>query len=426
MGKTQLKQITQDHLSGLKYFKKLRGLLQHLHSHATARDRAHNRTLHYDQYLCLILLHLFNPISQGLRSISQCSALPKVQKKLGVKYVSLGSLSEAARVFDPQLLQGVIQTLGKQLTPLSHDPRLSQIKQVLTLVDGTVLKALPRIAEAMWLTNGSGNAQHAWRLHTHFELLKAIPATMCLTDAKNSGDSSERTVLALSLQPDRCYVIDRGFVKFELFNQIVDAGSSYVCRLREDTLLQDVQQRSLSKEAIEAGVVQDLSVKLGATGKGAKPSAQTQHPVRVIALSITPHVRRGGRKGDCAGPANRGRLLIATSLGPEVPAEVIALIYRHRWAIEIFFRFFKQTLGCRHLISDSPQGVRIQSYCAMIACMLINLYGNRRCDRRTWEMCCYFMSDLASEADLVAFLDKPDRTGVKLAAKAALWQKLGY
>ena len=62
----------------------------------------------------------------------------------------------------------------------------------------------------------------------------------------------------------------------------------------------------------------------------------------------------------------------------DVPAEIISLIYRYRWAIEIFFRFFKHILGCRHLLSHSQNGIEIQTYCAIIACMLISLWTGRK------------------------------------------------
>jgi len=55
----------------------------------------------------------------------------------------------------------------------------------------------------------------------------------------------------------------------------------------------------------------------------------------------------------------------------DVPAELIGLIYRYRWTIETFFRLFKQTLGCAHLLWDDPRGIRLQAYCALIACLLI-------------------------------------------------------
>ncbi len=243
MARTRRAEIREGDLSGFKHFKKLRGLLAALHDHATERDKARNRTLHYDQYVLLVLLHLFNPVSSGLRSICRASALPKVQAALGVGRTSLGSFSEAARVFDPRLLEGVIGELAAELRPMLHDPRLDQVGQVLTLVDGTILKALPRIVEAMWLTNASGNRHHAWRLHTHFELLESAPARMELSDARNSEGSSERGVLERSLEEDRAYVMDRGYVKWSLFNAIVAGGSSYFCRVREDTLEEVIEER---------------------------------------------------------------------------------------------------------------------------------------------------------------------------------------
>jgi hypothetical protein len=81
-----------------------------------------------------------------------------------------------------------------------------------------------------------------------------------------------------------------------------------------------------------------------------------------VQVRTTPHKKTGGRKGGTAGPPSDGIIRIATNL-LDVPAEVIADIYRHRWTIELFFRFFKHVLGCRHLISQDPVGIQIQAYC---------------------------------------------------------------
>lgn len=102
------------------------------------------------------------------------------------------------------------------------------------------------------------------------------------------------------------------------------------------------------------------------------------------------------------------------------------MVYKHRWAVELFFRFFKQTLGCRHLLSDDPGGVTIQCYGAVIACLLLTLWTGRKADKATWRMAHWFVTGLADEADLLAHANRPDNTGVKLRAKEALWKKLGY
>src|SRR5437899_2081718 len=104
--------IKESDLGGFKYFKILQPMLDRLHDDATQRDRAGNRNLHFDQYASLLLLYFFNPILSSLRGIQQASELAKVQKLLGCKRVALGSLSEASRVFDPQLLHDIIGELA--------------------------------------------------------------------------------------------------------------------------------------------------------------------------------------------------------------------------------------------------------------------------------------------------------------------------
>jgi hypothetical protein len=101
MAQKPRRQIREADLGGFRYFKILNPILERLHQDATARDRAGNRQLHFDHYTALLLLYFFNPIVTSLRGIQQASMLDKVQKLLGVARTSLGSLSEAARVFDP-------------------------------------------------------------------------------------------------------------------------------------------------------------------------------------------------------------------------------------------------------------------------------------------------------------------------------------
>ena len=104
--------LKEKDLKGLKYFHLLGSLLDGLHDHATQRYRAGNRRLFYDQYACLLLLYFFNPVVKSLRGIQQASALDKVQRLFGCGRVSRGSLSEASRVFDPDLLHALIGDLA--------------------------------------------------------------------------------------------------------------------------------------------------------------------------------------------------------------------------------------------------------------------------------------------------------------------------
>jgi hypothetical protein len=392
-------------LQGLKYLDQLDTLLRRLHDVGCARDAAHNRKLHYDQYCMLVLLFLFNPAVKTLRSLQQTSELKNVQKRLGCPRMSLGSFSESATVFDPVRLQAVIGELGQRLQPHSRDPRLKDLRHTVTLVDATLLTALPRMAEAAFLKADKGSGLVKWRLHTHFEVDRHVPLRIDVTRAAG-GDADERAVLERTIAADRLYVMDRGYAKFHLFNKIVAAQSSYVCRIRDNSAWEVIEDRPLSPAALAERVTGDALITLGATSK---KQARPDHPLRLITIQCQPH-RKAGRsqrysRAGSTGPACDGVLRLVTNL-LDVPAEIIALLYHYRWTIEIFFRFFKQILGCRHLLSHSQNGIEIQTYCAIIACMLISLWTDKKPTLRTCEMVCWYLMGVADLEEMLGHIDK--------------------
>lgn len=397
-------------LRGWKYLRLLHPLLERLHDVGTERDHAGNRTLHFDNYCALVLLMLFNPIMRSLRSIQRASKLKNVQKKLGCPRTSLGSLSESVSVFDPERLKEIIGELSGQLQPHGRDPRLKNVRGNITLVDGTLLAALPRMAEASLLKAQTGSGLVKWHLHTHFEVDRHVPARIDVTRS-GGGACDERAVLERTVAADHLYVMDRGYAKFTLFNQIVAAGSSYVCRIRDNSVYEVVEERPLTQAALDERVMQDVVVTLGA---GSRNWDRPNHVIRLVTIQCKPH-RKAGRsqrysRAGSTGPACDGVLRLATNL-LDVPADIIALLYHYRWTIEIFFRFFKQMLGCRHLLSHSQQGIEIQTYCAIIACLLINLWTGKKPTLATWEMICWYFIGLADLDELlehIASLKKKD------------------
>lgn len=417
MARTKRDKVESRDITGLKYFDKLAPLLERLRDDGCERDRAGNRELHYDQYCLLILLYLFNPVVTSLRGIQQASELEKVQQKLGCPRSSLGSLSEAASVFDAQRLKEIIAELGAELQPLGRDPRLKDITHTLTLVDGTMLAALPKLMQASWLKKQTGSGLIKWRLHTHFEVERYVPTRIDVTP-NGGGEHDERAVLDRTLEPDRLYVTDRGYAKFVLFNRIVAVGSSYVCRVRDNSVYVVVEERELTAADRASGVLSDQIVRF----PQGKADARPDHPVRLVCVTCSPHTSRGKYRGGSSGVDSDGVLRIATNL-LDVPAEIISLIYSRRWAIEIFFRFFKHLLGCRHLLSHSQNGIEIQTYCAIIACLLISLWTGRKPTLRTYEMICFFFCGLATEAELLAHLAKLKRKDEAAAQKAAAKKK---
>jgi hypothetical protein len=398
-GKKRRKPLTAGDVKGLKYFDQLAPLLQRLHNVGCERDKAGNRDLHYDQLCLFLLLGLFNPVVDGLRGLQQASELEKVQERLKVRRTSLGSFSEASRVFDAELLKPILEQLGRELQPLGRDPRLAGIPQTLTLVDGTLLSALPLLVQATLLKERTGSGLVKWRLHTHFEVDRFVPTRIDVTP-NGGGEHDERDILERTLEADHLYVIDRGYAKFALFNRIVAKDSSYVCRLRDNSAYEVIEERPLTDADRAAGVLSDQIVRFP-NGKG---DARPDHPIRLVCVKCSPHTGRGKSRG----VDSDGVLRIATNL-LDVPAEIIGLIYKYRWTIELFFRFFKQILGCRHLFFHSQNGIELQAYCAIIACMLLCLWTGRKPTKRTYEMVCYYFMDLASEAELLAHIEKLKR-----------------
>ena len=383
--------IKEHDLQGFKYFKAVSGMLDRLHNAGCQRDRAGNRILHMDQYMSLLLLYMFNPICTSLRAVQQASELKKVQRKLGCPRSSLGSLSEATTVFDSALMQEIVTDLADQLEPISSHAKFDDLAGILTVVDGTLINALPKMTWALWKKE-----QMAIKAHTQFDIQRHVPVKITITD----GNGDERQVLADNLESGRIYVKDRGYASLALFQQILDNDSSFVCRVRDNAVYECLEDFKLTPDAVAAGIVFDKRVRLGSTDKTIK---QLSVPVRLIAIKCTPHKKR--YKISRGGPEQGEMLLIATDIF-DLEADVIALIFKHRWAVEIFFRFFKHVLGCRHLLSYNRNGIELQTYAAIIACMLISLWTGRKPTLRTYEMLCWYFTGMADEEELLAHIGR--------------------
>lgn len=400
MGAPKRKNIAEKDVQGLKFFDQIMSLLDSLHDVGTQRDRAGNRTLHMDQHCALMLLFLFNPIVSSLRAIQQASELKNIQKKLGCSRASLGSLSESVAVFDPERIKPIIEQLSEKLSPVNRNDKFKNIKGDITLVDGSLTKVLPWLSQTMLQKSTDKNEI---RMHTFFQAEKYVPEKIIVTGGTGRGEDDERAITEKHLQKDHVYVMDRGYAKFALFNAIDATESSYACRIRDNSRYGVIRDRPLCDEDIEAGVTQDAIVNIGT---GMPEKQRPDHPIRIVTIRTTPHDKRPHRKaGQTGGPLSDGEIRIATNL-LNVPAHVIGELYRCRWQIETFFRFLKHILGCRHLVSTQRNGIEIQLYMAIIACMLISLWTGRKPTKRTYEMVCYFFMGMADEEELLAHIAK--------------------
>ena len=306
--------VAQD-LQGFKYLNRVLPLLRRLHPCGTASDRAGNRKFFADHYAALLLLYFFNPVLTSRNALLQASQLAKVQAFCGGRPVSAGSFSEAQHLFDPALLEGLVTELAGRV-PDAQVPEDWEGLKKLTAVDGSLLPALPRMVWALWLDD----EHKAAKMHVHFEVLRGIPVKATVT----TGNDSEKQQLRQTLEAGRLYVIDRGYAEYQLFQDILDGGSQFLGRLRDNAVWAVVEDRPASAAAGTAGVRSDRVVWLGCAQSG----KALRQPVRVLEVATG--------KVD-----SRGRpevLLLATSC-LEMAAELVALAYKFRWEEELFFRW---------------------------------------------------------------------------------------
>ena len=383
-------------------------LLDRLHEVGTQRDAAGNRQLFFDDYVKLVLLYLITPMIESISGLQRAVELPRLAKQLGVKDFSKASFSEAPAVFQPEELIRVIQELSGGLHRLPRDPRLADIKQAITLVDGTLLKALPKLIQTLYntkrrcLTQARCTGQeapeagtyHAWRVHTLLDLDTLVPQPVRVTGGSPRGQNNERRVLESLLEPGRLYVADRGYFEKPLMNRIVQAHSLYVFRPIDTLKYEVIEERTPSDQASEEGVIRDAVVRLEGL----------DHPTRLVVVKAQVHAKRT-RKGYV--PSSGQMMFLCPDL--TLAAELISILYRYRWTIETFFKFMKQLLGCRHLLSQRKTGVEIQVYCAVIVCMLLNLSTGLKPARAVMERIMWYLLGFADVQDVQRQIDRTRR-----------------
>ena len=93
-------------------------------------------------------------------------------------------------------------------------------------------------------------------------------------------------------------------------------------------------------------------------------------------------------------------VLVSNKARGELSAELLALIYRYRWRVELFFKWLKCILGCRHWLAESERGVALQIYCALIAALLLLRYSGKRPGKRAMEMIRFYLLGYATLEEL--------------------------
>jgi hypothetical protein len=335
----------------------------------------------YDDYLSLYLFGLFNPAIKTMRSLCAASDLARVQREVCGGRVSLGSFSEAQHLGDPAWLGQIFGELAGQVqSPPSKDPR--QAWQQWFARDSSLFAALPRMSWALYGGGRAGAKNNAVRLHLNFHLLADKPARAQVS----AGRVCERKAWKEAWEKGAAYVGDRYFSEnYGLLGQLEEEGCRYVLRLRDEAVVNVAEELPLSQADRAAHVQRQAWARLGSTARNRSVR------VRVIWIAT----------------ATGETLRLVTNVPPDqLSAAQVGLLYRRRWQIECFFRWIKCLLGCRHWLAESPNGVTLQLYLALIAAVLFQLHTGRRPNKRMMELLQLHQLGWASSQELVAGLQR--------------------
>lgn len=350
----------------------IQGLVQEPSLHPSFADP--RRLFQVSSYLSLFLFGLFNPCVRTLRGLAEASRLRRVQEEVCGRPVSLGSFSEAQHLLDPALLEKVFEQLSQELPRQPQDGRLGQWQWLAR--DGSLFRALPRMSWALYGAGAMGAPNRAVRLHLSLDVLEDKPEVA----AMRPGQVCERAVWRSHWRRNQAYVGDRYFgIDYKAFAQLQAHNCVYVIRLLEQAVVTVEEELPLLEEDRQAGVQRQAWVRLGG-----------QPRYRSVRLRLVWVRSQAGTL-----------LLLATNLSPEqLPAHLIWLLYKQRWKVELFFRWLKCILGCKHWLAESPKGVAIQMYLALIAALLLQLTFGRRPNRRMMELIQLHQLGIATDAEL--------------------------
>lgn len=364
-----------------------------------------NRKLYLDDVFVVYLLAFHNPAVRSLRTIEDFSQTRQVQKHLSLRKVCKSTLSDFNQLADPERLGPVLQALRSELSRKSarqatHDDGLQALLSRTVAVDGTFLHAVADVAWAVANSNNHGATRHRARLDARVNVGTWLPEAIVVP----APQQSEADSAIEHLQPGRLYLYDRGYMSFPLLrahyeqtgcNPVVK--SHFVVRFKtaggNSPRLQNAAERPLTDEDRAAGIQSDRVGNF--VSQAARRDQIEAIPLREV---IVVYQERGKTK----------TVRLITNL-LDVPAAVVALLYRYRWQVELFFRWFKSFGHFGHLISHCRQGVLTHLYVTIIAVLLMYLHTGYRPSKYMFSLVSQVAAGAATMEEILPILRERER-----------------
>jgi transposase len=260
---------------------------------------------------------------------------------LGADRVRRSTLADANALRPSAVFVELLATMMRQ----AHRGLRRKLAEAVYLIDST---GLPLNGLSAGWARFSANACGA-KLHVVYDPDADRPIYASVS-AANVNDIT--AAHAMPIEGGATYVFDLGYYDYAWWAALDRAGCRIVTRFKSNTPLALVEELPLAK----SGAI--LSDRIGflpaRQGRGRRNPMQDA--VREVRIKT-----------------ETGKILRLLSNDLDATAHEIADLYKRRWAIELFFRWVKQTLRIRHFLGTGENAVRIQIAVALIAFLLLRL-----------------------------------------------------
>ncbi len=319
-----------------------------------------NRVLHYDQLLAAHLMGFFDAAVRSLRTLDARSVTGETMKDaLDDLRLCRSTISDAMAELPAAALLPLMRELLNRLPDNCSHPDLQDLltlKKRIVAIDGSYFRVPADVLCAIAHRRSNGVVGRQVRLDLHLDVLRFVPLA-AQVDGGERG--SESAAFIRTLEPGVLYLADRNFIDFEFLRAVLGVGSDFVVRLKSGPNVIVSATNILTSKDADAGVRRDESVTV--PGSRWAPGLG-ERLLRVVTVFD---------------PVRREEVRLLTNV-LDLPAAVIGQLYRHRWAIELFFRWLKCVAKIKHLFSESGNGITMQFYVVIIATLLMHLHTGAR------------------------------------------------
>jgi hypothetical protein len=314
-------------------------------SRLVARYGAEERVRHFkcrQQFICMVFAQMTS--RDGLRDIATClNARPETLYHLGFyEPVAKSTLAEANEKRDWRIWEDLAKNLMRKARPLyaGEDLGIDLDDTIYALDSTTIDLSLTLFPWADFRQTKAGI-----KMHTQIDLLGPIPTCINITGARQHDvvwlDS-------LFFEAGAFYLMDRGYMDFTRLALIAQAGAFFVTRAK--TNLQFTRHYSMPVDRL-TGLRSDH------VGKPALQRSRKAFPVLLRRIKYV--------------DLETGKEFVFLTNNLEIPALTVAMLYKLRWRIELFFRWVKGHLRIKHYYGTSPNAVKTQIWIAVCTYLII-------------------------------------------------------